>query len=140
MPGQFNVTILRQYSPGICTSGYLDINGSIICYTLERPWIDNINNISSIPAGSYAATLRYDHADHWRMELVGVPDRSSVQIHIGNQPDQTQGCILVGRGLGAELCSLTDSAGAYADLKAAFYGSDTPNSTPDVTITVTLTG
>jgi uncharacterized protein DUF5675 len=131
MPSEdFRVTVYRQY-PGLgCTSGYLAVNDDIISYTLERPWTDNQQNISSIPAGNYDAKLRYDHSDHWRIELIDVPGRTNVQIHVGNQPDQTIGCILVGKRLGADLCSLQDSASAYADLKTAFYGNSNPTSTP----------
>jgi len=134
----FKVTIYRQYPNNKCTSGYLAVNDKIICYTLERPWIDNLQNISSIPAGTYKGFLRYDKGDRWRIELEGVPDRTNVQIHIGNQPDETKGCILVGKKLGSDLCSLQESAAAYKLLKTAFYGSENPSSTPDKTITVTI--
>ncbi len=134
----FKVTIYREYPGNKCTSGYLAVNGQIIAYTLERPWADNNQNISSIPAGTYPATLRYDHADAWRIELQNVPGRTNVQIHIGNEPDQTKGCILVGLQLGSDLCSIVGgtSARAYAALKRAFYGTDNPVSTPDKSITV----
>jgi hypothetical protein len=134
----FKLTVFRQYSSSTCTSGYLAVNGTIKCYTLERPWKDNMQNVSSIPAGTYAANLRYDHSDHWRVELVGVPGRTNVQIHIGNQPDQTLGCILVGQKLDLDLCSLEDSAKALRDIKNAFYGTDSPVATPDKKISVQI--
>jgi uncharacterized protein DUF5675 len=134
----FTVNVFRQYPSPKCTSGYLGVNGKIIAYTLERPWADNTQNISSIPAGKYRGHLRYDHADFWRIELDNVPKRTNVQIHIGNQVDQTKGCILVGRELGSDLCSLKDSGTAYAALKKAFYGTDDPVSTPMKTITVEI--
>lgn len=134
----FDVTVYRQYISQECTSGYLAVNGTITCYTLERPWADNAENISSIPASIYNGFLRYDHDDHWRIELVDVPDRTNVQIHVGNEPDETKGCILVGESLGEDLCSLKGSVIAYGQLKAAFYGTDDPISTPDKTIVVTI--
>ncbi|WP_299582659.1 DUF5675 family protein [Mucilaginibacter sp.] len=138
----FKVTVFRQYPNNKCTSGYLAVNGNIICYTLEKPWIDNINNISSIPEGTYGGILRYDHSDHWRIELVGVPNRPNIQIHIGNVLDDTKGCILVGTALGPDLCSIKGgtSAPAYAKLKNAFYGTDNPTSTPDKNISVEIVG
>jgi hypothetical protein len=128
--------VYRQHPGEKCTSGYLAVNGNVAAYTLERPWIDNEQNISSIPAGKYKGTLRYDHTDLWRIELLDVPGRTNVQIHIGNKTDETQGCILVGRKLGEDLCSLKESAPAYKDLKRAFYGTENPTSCPDKDIVV----
>ena len=134
----FVITIYRQYPGEKCTSGYLAVNDVIVAYTLERPWKDNQANISSIPTGAYKAKLRYDHKDHWRIELLDVPDRKNVQIHVGNEPDDSLGCILVGKKLGNDLCSLQQSAAAYKDLKKSFYGTEEPNSTPDKDIKIKI--
>ena len=122
-PSVVVVTIDRQYSDR-CTSGYLLVDGKHVAYTLERPWVDNLRNISSIPAGTYKAKLRYDKKDKWRIELTNVPNRSNVQVHIGNEVDQSKGCVLVGEKLDASLCKLERSANAYAKLRRAFYGSE----------------
>jgi hypothetical protein len=135
-PPDFTVTVMRQYPDKKCTSGYLAVDGKIIAYTLERPWVNNVQNISSIPTGKYTGHLRYDHTDFWRIELDGVPNRTNVQIHIGNEVDQSKGCVLVGMKLGADLCSVLDSSTAYAALKKAFYGTDNPVSSPDKNIVV----
>lgn len=137
---EFKITIYREYSDGKCTSGYLAVNGTIICYALERPWRDNQENVSSIPNGSYPAILRYDKSDHWRLQLENVPDRTGIQIHIGNQPNESEGCILVGATLDRDLCKITNSATAYGRLKKEFYGTDNPVRTPNKTITVIVTG
>jgi len=134
----FTVKIMRQYPGAKCTSGYLAVNGKVICYTLERPWLDNMQNISAIPPGRYPAFIRYDHADQWRIELQDVPGRTNVQIHVGNEVDESKGCILVGLDLGTDLCSLGRSKDAYAKLKEAFYGSATPTSSPDLNIAVEI--
>jgi hypothetical protein len=136
----FRLTIHRQYPSEKCTSGYLAINGVITSYTVERPWKDNQENISSIPSGTYDGRLRYDHSDRWRVELIDVPGRTNVQIHIGNQPDQSKGCILVGKKLNPDLCSLQQSGLAYRDLKKAFYGTETPSATPNKNIVVEVVG
>ena len=134
----FKVSIYREYPGKKCTAGYLAVNGQIITYTVERPWADNLQNISSIPAGTYPAILRYDHTDHWRIELQNVPGRTNVQIHVGNEPNQSIGCVLVGLQLNPDTCSIKGgtSAPAYAALKKAFYGTDQPVSTPNKTISV----
>jgi hypothetical protein len=138
----FTVTIHREYSDANCTSGYLAVNGTIKAYTLEKPWRGNAPLISAIPGGRYSAILRYDHSDQWRIELKDVPDRTNVQIHTGNVPDNSEGCILIGKELGGDLCSIKagTSAPAYRDLKNAFYGTPNPISTPDKTIVVVVEG
>jgi len=136
----FKVTIFREYPDHKCTSGYLAVNDNIICYTLEKPWRDNQQNISSIPADTYNGILRYDHNDHWRIELLDVPGRTHIQIHIGNTVDDISGCILVGDRLGPDLCTIVGgtSTPAYSKLKSAFYGTDNPTSTPDKNISVEI--
>jgi hypothetical protein len=138
----FVLSIVRQYSSDVCTSGYLAVNGDIVAYALERPWLGNAPGISSIPNGRYEAVLRYDHSDQWRIELVGVPGRTNVQLHTGNSPDDTEGCILVGKELGDDLCSIKGgtSASAYRDLKVAFYGTPDLNVTPNKHIAVSIEG
>jgi uncharacterized protein DUF5675 len=141
----FTVAIYRQYASEKCMSGYLAVSRDgakeqIICYTLERPWKDNQQNLSSVPAGTYDAHLRYDHQDHWRIELEGVPNRTNVQIHIGNEPDESKGCVLVGTSLTKDLCRISGgtSAQAYAKLKESFYGTAQPKSTPLLFISVSV--
>ena len=140
----FKLTISREYSDSNCTSGYLAVNGQIQAYTLEKPWQRNKPFISSIPNGTYKGTLRYDHSDQWRIELQGVPGgRDVVQIHTGNTPDDTEGCILIGKELADnDLCEIKagTSKPAYSDLKRAFYGSENPVSTPNKSISVTVSG
>lgn len=81
----------------------------LVPHTLEEPYRDqdgdglSDKNVSCIPAGEYEMYLRRSKKnggtgnrayDVW--ELIGVPGRDVVQIHIGNTLDDTQGCILVG--------------------------------------------
>lgn len=132
----FQITIERKYSSEHCTMGYLVEDNQVIAYTLELPWRDNKNNISCIPKGTYSGTLRYDKNDKWRIELKDVPDRTNVQIHIGNYTSDIKGCVLVGTGAKIENCSVQNSAKAYTNLKNLFYGTAAPNSTPNRNITV----
>lgn len=77
------------------------------CYTLERPWRDNMRRKSCIPAGRYELVQRkhgqyfknykrrFDH--QFVVEIAGVEGRSHILIHIGNYPKNSLGCVLVGK-------------------------------------------
>jgi hypothetical protein len=82
--------------------------------------------------------LRYDHPDKSRIEMTGVPGRTNIQIHTGNTPDNSEGCILVGLKLGDDFCSVIDSKKAYDALRTAFYNSPNPGSSPNKRITVAV--
>src|ERR1022692_2035251 len=66
--------------------------------TLELPWRNNMNKISRIPAGVYKGKTRADGTKGWRIQVDPVPGRDLVEIHIGNFPKDTVGCILLGSG------------------------------------------
>jgi len=134
----FALTIERKLSSSTCTMGYLIANGEVLCYTLELPWADNLNNISCIPVGTYSGILRYDKTDGWRIQLENVPNRTGVQIHMGNYTTQIKGCVLVGTNANVDNCSVQNSSTAYSKLRKEFYGTETPNSTPNKKITVTF--
>lgn len=134
----FELIVERKLSSDRCTMGYMIANGKVICYTLELPWKDNLNSISCIPPGTYKGILRYDKTDGWRIQLEDVPNRTGVQIHMGNYTTQIEGCILVGTDAKVDNCSVFHSATAYAKLKEAFYGSNNPNSTPNKKISITF--
>lgn len=69
-------------------------------FTLELPWLDNQKNISCIPTGEYNYIKRVSPGKGYEViELVSVPDRAYIQIHLGNYTRQIEGCILPGTGL-----------------------------------------
>jgi len=117
------------------------IGGKEIARTLELPWKDNKNDISRVPAGRYAGTVRDDGARGWRIELKDVPGRENIQLHIGNFPRETTGCVLVGKGIGASAgtCAVSQSSAALADIRAAMAkASDNGVSTQPLDITVDI--
>jgi hypothetical protein len=68
-------------------------------FTLEPAWLNNQANISCIPTGVYLVRWE-DRPKHGRvLALVYVPNREDILIHVGNYPKDTEGCILVGRGV-----------------------------------------
>src|SRR3954469_24293797 len=95
---------------------------------LEKPWRGNALLMSAIPNGVYNGILRYDHTDQCRIELRNVPGRDHIQIHTGNSPDDTEGCILIGKELTPDICTIRGgtSKSAYNALKRAFHGTDSP--------------
>src|SRR5581483_9746992 len=80
----------RTQSPTIAVIGTLTVDGEFNCYTLE-------NAAVLIPAGRYEVTLyESPHAGHIVPLLNGVPGRDHIEIHCGNVPTDSKGCILVG--------------------------------------------
>lgn len=64
---------------------------------LELPWLANKVNVSCIPEGVYSWELVLDHPRFGNcFYLPEVPDRSEIMIHVGNQLEDTEGCLLVG--------------------------------------------
>lgn len=91
------------------TRGHLYLDGGYVCDTLEPKWRDyahgekKVPNHSAIPAGTYM--FRIAHSPKRGMDVIwinDVPNFNAIQIHIGNYPSNTQGCILVGFGTGYE--------------------------------------
>jgi hypothetical protein len=85
-------------------------------YTLEEAWRENKPKVSCVPGGTYRCIphgwetgTKVSKPRTW--ELVGVPGRSAVLIHVGNTTKDTEGCILAGMGLMVTqlLSSVSDS-------------------------------
>lgn len=107
--------IVRRKADNRCIYGTLSVSrpfGSrlvenYLCHTLELPWRDNDKGKSCIPPGTYPAFVRTDGPKGWRLELRNTQDRKNIQIHVGNTPNQIEGCILV--GLTSSFLSMTSS-------------------------------
>lgn len=97
--------LTREFYSDKCIIGRLEIFDGILktfsCKTLERPWVDNRNKVSCVPAGSYPVVLEYSaHFKRKLNELKLVPGRSEVKIHVANYVTQLEGCIAVGLSVG----------------------------------------
>ena len=98
------ITIQRQKKNNKCVMGTMKATsdkkeGVIEGYTLEPPDLGNKRNVSCIPAGEYEAYIRDKNTSKWDydcLQLVDVPNRTDIQLHAGNYPKNTVGCILVG--------------------------------------------
>jgi Family of unknown function (DUF5675) len=138
-PGPVKLRIERQHIGKNCTSGQISLEGSIVGYTLERPWQGNIPLISSIPPGRYNGHVRKNTNDRWRIELTDVPGRTNVQLHVGNFVADGLGCVLIGANLSQDLCALTDSKKTFDKFKLAFAAAAAKNGQLDDETPVELT-
>jgi len=94
-------------------------------FTVERPWLDNKQNISCIPTGFYEL-VRVDSPkfgpDTW--EVANVTGRSSILIHVANTPADVIGCIGLGMGLFPQLQGVSSSKAAIENFYLMTAGFD----------------
>ena len=98
------------------------------CFTVERPWLNNAPKESCIPEGEYEIRLgQYNRGGYPAYEVVGVPDRTLIKIHIGNTMDDLLGCIALGKALGwvERKWAVTSSKKAFAEFMTAMDGAAT---------------
>jgi hypothetical protein len=97
-------------------------DSSILCQTLELPWLDNARDASCIPAGTYQCFLRWSPEHKMSLYwITGVEGRDDVEIHWGNFPSNTKGCVLVGKE--RESDAIDDSKLAFASFMAYLQGA-----------------
>lgn len=91
------------------------------CKTLELPWKENRNRISCIPPGTYKCRFYNSPSKGEVLLLYNVPERSYIEIHIGNYNRDILGCIIVGyewRDIdGDRLMDVVNSRVAFSRLK-----------------------
>ena len=90
---------IRRWEQSDCVVGRLTF-GEFECFTLELPNLDNKQNVSCIPYGSYWAKKRFSPSkQEVVVEYIDVPNRTYIQIHKGNFTRQLLGCQAVGDGI-----------------------------------------
>ena len=104
------ITINRYARNEDYTLGSLSINGVFLCYTLEDTYREGekIKGKTAIPNGTYKIKFRNVGRFNQRykrrfasiykgmLELQNVPNFKYVLIHCGNNPEDTEGCLLLG--------------------------------------------
>jgi hypothetical protein len=123
--------VQRIEQAGTCTRGVLltQVDGEAspthTCYVLEPRSVPDAPGITTIPAGTYTVTVRTDGSRGWRLELQNVPNWTNVQIHLGNYPQDTRGCLLPGTSVKPGECSVLGSAAAIQQVRTLFaaFGS-----------------
>ena len=103
------LTVIRYSSGEESTLGILLIDGKFACYTLEdEARAFKVAGETRIPAGKYRVRLRKEGRHHQKyaqkfplihkgmLHITNVPNFRWILIHIGNDDDATEGCLLVG--------------------------------------------
>lgn len=117
--------LIRDRQDGQATLGRLFVDGRQLCFTLERPWLDNQRGVSCIPEGVYHGAIQPSpHFKRDLPELLDVPGRSQILIHVGNYVTDSQGCILVGLHRDDVNRTLSNSRAAVELVLDALAGCD----------------
>jgi hypothetical protein len=74
------------------------LDGQQFCFALEPSRFHPVHEgHPCISAGVYKVVLTHSpHLGYFTPELLDVPGRSEIRIHIGNKPEDSEGCTLVG--------------------------------------------
>lgn len=110
MANTMELDLLRYLHGPNHTTGLLMLQQEFFCYSLEDEFRRRkVAGETRIPPGRYRVTLRtedtpmnrryaerFGDEHHGMLWLQGVPGFKYVYIHIGNDDDDTEGCILVG--------------------------------------------
>lgn len=76
------------------TQGTLEWNGTLVCYTIELPWLQNQRRVSCVPEGEYVLKARFSPKFKWHLHLIDVPGRELILIHPANDAKtELLGCI-----------------------------------------------
>lgn len=140
------ITVQRFSSGNGSTIGILLLECLFQCFTIEDEHrAKKLKGETRIPAGRYSVKLRTEGGFHQRylqkfgadfhkgmLWITDVPDFDFILIHIGNDTDDTAGCLLVGNTANNNRHGdgfVGDSTGAYKDLyqkvaKALMNGDD----------------
>lgn len=124
------------------TIGKLYVNGVYECDTLEDKVRDltkekKVYGKTAIPSGRYEVTLgiqsprfrtktAYQFCAGYLPRLLNVPNFDGVLIHIGNKPQDSEGCVLVGQNKikGQVINSTTTFRKLYAKLEIAWVAGE----------------
>lgn len=89
-----------------------DDKGNFICYSLEKPWLNNEKRVSCIPAGTYICKKYLSPTKGQVYWLQDTLPRTMIEIHSANVHTELLGCIAPGLGFSmfdidtfGELCS-----------------------------------
>lgn len=88
------IVVKRKWISSESICGELYVDDQFECFSLERP---RAGEHPCIPAGTYKVALTLSpHMHYVTPEVLEVPDRSHIRIHIANRPSEVLGCTAVG--------------------------------------------
>lgn len=98
MVTSINVEIRRLRKTALSVCGEMWINSVFGFYTLEPAQTNPvIVGHPLIPAGQFKVQLTLSpHLGYITPEVIDVPGRSAIRWHIGNRPQDVEGCTAVG--------------------------------------------
>jgi Family of unknown function (DUF5675) len=93
------IEIKRAIETDLSVLSNIYVDGQWECYGLEPARVNPVNvGHPLIPAGTYPVIFTPSpHLGYVTPELVDVPGRSDIRVHVGNFPKDTLGCTLVGQ-------------------------------------------
>jgi Family of unknown function (DUF5675) len=105
------LALYRQQESAISTQGELFIDGAHAAWTLERPGPAVNAPYHRIPAGTYKVCIyNSPHFGRPMPLLRDTPTCLMCEIHWGNVPGASEGCILVGKAKGQDQIFFTRDA------------------------------
>jgi Family of unknown function (DUF5675) len=110
-----NITVLRDLFTDNSVSSEVLLDGNHFCFGLEPP--NRPIRPSCIPSGTYNVVI--SESQHFGMLVpcvTGVEGHTGIEIHPGNWPRDTHGCLLVGEERAPD--DVTQSRAAFEQLMA----------------------
>jgi len=92
-----SAVLTRQPSTPTGTPGWLTTDTGKKYATIERQWLDDKPDVSSIPLGRYLCKFQWSEKHGKALyHVLGVPGRTVIEIHAANVYEQLLGCVAVG--------------------------------------------
>lgn len=123
-----DVILVRSYRI-YCTLGVLILPSGLQLRTIERPWLNNRQNVSCYPEGIYlckwlarSGSGKYKRVWH----ITGVEGRTGILIHAANLVTQLLGCTAGGLKVGkiGGKTAVLSSKAAMNKIRAELSGQD----------------
>ena len=137
------ITVRRKRNGEHACLGELEVQGRLVCYTLEDVVRElgpdgerKVMHETAIPAGQYKVTIEYsNHFQKLMPYLHNVPFFTGILIHPGNTDVDTWGCILVGDKLNGE--TIVRGTATPAFIRVFDFIQDAEDKDEEVWITIT---
>jgi hypothetical protein len=142
-----NITLRRIFDTKAHTVGILQLGVHVFTTIEDAFHTPKISGKTRIPHGTYDIDLRttspmaskyaerYGEKHKGMLWLKNVPNFDYVYIHVGNDEDDTEGCILVGRTLDPQKGFIGESVNAYKELYPLVMAALERNERVTITIT-----